>query len=141
MKPLDYQRQIPEVLQAFIKAQAAISSGDLSPTLVELIKIRASQINGCAFCLDMHLRDARKQGESSERLDRIIVWRQVHDFTPAEQAVLSWTETLTTIDPKTDYATERAKLEAHFEEKEIALITTSIAMINLWNRMQVHNHA
>ncbi|MCY1242885.1 hypothetical protein D9M72_558770 [compost metagenome] len=88
----------------------------------------------------MHTKESRAEGESNERLDRIIVWDQVNDFTPREKAALAWTEALTELEPRTDFAPLRAELRQHFSEKEISVITSTVAMINLWNRIQISRH-
>ncbi len=108
--------------------------------LSHLIELRVSQINGCAFCIDMHVTAARKDGESSERLDRLVVWRQVDHFSPSEKAALAWAEALTQMRPDTDYASARAELRQHFSEDMIVLIGIDVAMINLWNRLQISAH-
>ncbi len=112
----------------------------LSPKLSHLIELRVSQINGCAFCIDMHVTAARKEGETSERLDRLVVWRQVDLFSPSEKAALAWAEALTHLEPRTDFASARAELRQHFDEDIIVLISIDVAMINLWNRLQISAH-
>ena len=135
-----FEKEIPEALQALIGAEGAISGSGIPPTLKHLVKLRASQVNGCAFCVKMHLREARADGESNDRLDRLVVWRHVGDFTAAEKAALAWTEALTELAPATDLAGLRARLREHFSEREVAALTATVAMINLWNRLQVSNH-
>ncbi|MDX3905860.1 MAG: carboxymuconolactone decarboxylase family protein [Pigmentiphaga sp.] len=132
--------QLPSVYKAFAEAQAVILEQGLEPRLHHLLVLRASQINGCAFCVKMHTREAREDGETNDRLDRLVVWAHVNDFTEKEKAALAWTEALTTLDPKTDYGALRARLRAHFSDKEISTLTVTIAMINLWNRVQVSQH-
>lgn len=88
----------------------------------------------------MHLREAREDGETQDRLDRLVVWTHVSDFSEAEKAALAWTEALTTLDHKTDYASLRGRLRQSFTDKEIGALTATIAMINLWNRVQVSAH-
>ncbi len=137
---VNVQAEIPTVLQALGAAQAAIAAQGLDRRLGHLVTLRASQINQCAFCVKMHVKEAREDGESNERLDRVIVWRHVGDFTPAEKAALAWTEALTTIDPAADLGPLRATLREHFGDREIAALTATVAMINLWNRIQVAGH-
>src|SRR5262249_55033227 len=105
-----------------------------------LVELRASQINGCAHCVNWHLRKARQDGETNERLDRVVVWHHADDFSARERAALAWTEALTTLDPHADLAALRAQLRAHFSDKEIAVLTATVAMINWWNRVQVSRH-
>jgi len=132
--------EIPAALQALGAAQDAVNAQGLAPKLRHLVTLRASQINQCAFCVKMHVREAREDGETNERLDRVIVWRHASDFTPAEKAALAWTEALTVIDPKADLGPLRAALRDHYTDKEIAALTATVAMINLWNRVQVAGH-
>ncbi|CAJ1407113.1 unnamed protein product [Effrenium voratum] len=134
--PINYQDFIPSVLQRFVAASGEIGKSDLDPKLHHLLDLRASQINQCAYCVKMHNKEALDDGESQERLQRLTVWRHVEDFTPAEKAALAWTEALTNLDPKTDYSVLRADLRSHFSDGEISAITSSVAMINLWNRIQ-----
>ena len=136
----DYQKQIPETLKAWRGAEQAIAAEGLDPMLRHLVKLRASQINGCAFCVKMHLAEARQDGESSDRLDRLVVWPQVNDFNAREKAALAWTEALTYLDRGVDLTPLKQALKAHFSDHEIAALTATIAMINLWNRLMVATH-
>ena len=138
--PFRHDLNIPAVYQAFIAAETAAVGAGIDAHLVHLVKLRASQLNQCAFCVKMHVREAREDGETNERLDRVIVWRHASDFTPAEKAALAWTEALTVIDPKADLGPLRAALRDHYTDKEIAALTATVAMINLWNRVQVAGH-
>lgn len=135
-----YEKTIPDVLTAMQAVHRANDGHGLDRTVYHLVLIRASQINGCAFCLDMHLRDARKDGETQDRLDRVCVWNQVRDFSEREKAALAWTEALTVLGRKTDYAPLRARLRQHFSEEEIAALTANVGFINFWNRLQVARH-
>lgn len=137
---INYQSFIPSVLQRFIAASGEIGQTDLAPKLRHLVDLRASQINQCAFCVKMHTKEALEAGETQERLQRLTVWRHVDDFTPAEKTAFAWTEALTVLDEKADYDALRKDLRAHFSESEISALTSAVAMINLWNRMQVSNH-
>jgi AhpD family alkylhydroperoxidase len=138
--PVRHDLNVADVFQAFIKASEAINGHDLSPRLHHLVHLRASQINGCAFCVKMHIKEARHDGETNERLDRLVVWAHVSDFTEAEKAALAWTEALTVLDARTDYAALRARLRAAYTDQQISVLTSSISMINLWNRMQISAH-
>jgi AhpD family alkylhydroperoxidase len=131
---------VPAVYQAFVAAEEAVAGSGLDKTLKHLIKLRASQINGCAFCVKMHVKEARADGETNDRLDRLVVWRHVSDFTVAEKAALAWTEALTQLDPHADLAPLRGQLREHFSDAEASAITSAVGMINLWNRLQVSNH-
>jgi AhpD family alkylhydroperoxidase len=130
---------VPGVYKALGTASVAIADG-LEPRLKHLVTLRASQINGCGFCVQMHLAEARQAGETQERLDKVVVWEQFDDFTPREKAAIAWTEALTALHRKTDYRALRADLKAHFSEAEIGVLTANIGMINLWNRIQVSHH-
>ncbi|SFU65833.1 alkylhydroperoxidase AhpD family core domain-containing protein [Polaromonas sp. YR568] len=138
--PVRIDLAIPEVFPALLKVSETIAAQGLDKKLQHLIHLRASQINGCAFCVKMHLREAREDGETQDRLDRIVVWAHVSDFTEAEKAALAWTEALTTLDHKTDYASLRGRLRASFTDKEIGALTANVGQINLWNRIQVSAH-
>ena len=126
-----------EGAKAMIGVEAAIEKSGLEHNLLELAKVRASQINGCAFCIDMHVKDAIKHGESHQRLHLLDGWRDSPAFTDRERAALNWTEAVTRIGkthaPDADYAI----LQAQFTEAEIAWLTLSIGAINLWNRVQI----
>ena len=137
---IDYQAYVPSVLKRFAAASGEIGKTDLEPTLRHLVDLRASQINQCAYCVKMHTQEALNAGETQERLQRMSDWRHVDDFTPAEKAALAWTEALTVLDPTADYDRLRSGVRAHFSDGEISALTSAIAMINLWNRMQVSNH-
>ena len=131
---------VPAVLQAFIAAEGAVAAAGLDKGLLHLVKLRASQINQCAFCVKMHTKEARQDGETNDRLDRLVVWRHVSDFTPREKAAFAWTEALTELSPRTDFAPLRAELRAHFTDAQASALTSAVAMINLWNRLQVSGH-
>ncbi len=135
-----YEQEIPDVIQAMAAVEAAIKTQGFDPAIQHLVKLRASQINGCAFCVKMHTREARQNGETNERLDRLVVWRHVNDFNDREKAALAWTEALTLLDDKADLALLRVRLREHFTEKEISVLTSILAMINLWNRLGVSRH-
>lgn len=120
--------------------EASIAETGFDKLLHHLVKLRASQINQCAFCVKMHIDEARQDGESRDRLDRLIVWRHVGIFTDAEKAALAWTEALTVLDPSADLGPLRLELKVHFTDREISTLTAIVAMINLWNRIQVSQH-
>ncbi|MHC8395838.1 carboxymuconolactone decarboxylase family protein [Pseudomonas sp. LB3P93] len=138
MKPrIDFYTASPDALKAMIALETAVSKLPLEKTLIELVKLRTSQINGCAFCLDMHSADARKGGEDERRLYTLSAWRETPFFTPRERAALSWTESLTLLSqthaPDEDY--ELAASE--FSPKELVDLTVAITTINAWNRLAV----
>lgn len=138
---INYMDEIPEALQALRAVYKPLSGHGIDPKLLHLLRLRASQINSCDFCIKMHLKEARDDGETQDRLDSLIVWRHVDDFTPAEKAVLAWTEALTIIDTKAENgAALREELRKHFNDKQITVFITEISMINLWNRFRVSMH-
>ncbi|VVO18934.1 carboxymuconolactone decarboxylase family protein [Pseudomonas fluorescens] len=138
MQPrIDFYAASPDALKAMIALETAVTKLPLEKTLIELVKLRASQINGCAFCVDMHTADARKGGETERRLYAVSVWRETPFFTPRERAALAWTESLTLLSethaPDEDYA----QLSAEFDAKEMVDLTVAITTINAWNRLAV----
>lgn len=139
-KTVSYEQEIPDIFKAMVGVHQAIDAHGLEPRLRHLAHLRASQINRCGFCVKMHTREAREDGETGERLDRVVVWDQVNDFSEKERAALAWTEALTTLAPKTDYGALRAALRRHFSDKEIGALTATIAMVNLWNRINISRH-
>jgi len=138
--PPRFEQEIADVLKPLMEAGPAIEKHGLDKMLFHLVKLRASQINRCAHCVVMHTREARADGETDARLDHLVVWDHVNDFTPAEKAAFAWTEALTAFDPKTDYAALRAELRRHFSEEQLAALTAGIALINFWNRIGVSRH-
>src|ERR1019366_10752691 len=105
--------------------------------LLELVKIRASQINGCAFCLAMHVRDARARGEREERLHLLPAWREAPLYTARERAALAWTEAVTLITDGHVPDTLYDEAHAHFSEKELSDLTLAVTPINTWNRLSI----
>ena len=132
--------EIPDVLKMLADVHATMDTYGFDRTLHHLILLRASQINRCGFCVKMHSRDARQHGETEARLDRLIVWDQVADFTDREKAALAWTEALTILNPDVDLAALRGRLRKFFADKEISVLTATIGMINLWNRIRISGH-
>ena len=135
-----YEQEIPEVMKSMASVHEAMDAHGLDRTIHHLVQLRASQINSCGFCVKMHTREARQDGESNERLDRVVVWDQVSDFSEREQAALAWTEALTVLNPGADLGALRARLREHFSETEIGVVTATVAMINLWNRINISRH-
>jgi AhpD family alkylhydroperoxidase len=127
----------PESIKALMALEASFASSNLSPTLLELVRLRASQINGCAFCIHMHSTYLRKHGESEMRLYMLNAWRESSLYDVRERAALAWTEALTRVAetgaPDADYAL----LKAQFSEAEQVSLTLVIGAINAWNRLQV----
>ena len=114
-----------------------VESCGLEASLIELVKLRASQINGCAYCIDMHTKDARAAGESEQRLYLLSAWREAPFYSERERAALEWTEAVTLIanDHVPDEIYERVK--PHFTDEELANLTLAIATINAWNRLAI----
>lgn len=137
---VNHYENVPAIAKCFMAASGEIGKADLEPKLRHLIELRASQINQCAYCVKMHTEEALKDGESQERLQRVIVWRHVNDFSPSEKAAFAYTEALTNLDVGTDFGALRQELRTHFDDTQISALTAAVAMINLWNRVQVSNH-
>jgi AhpD family alkylhydroperoxidase len=127
----------PALMKEMLDFAGKVQNSGLEASLTELVKIRASQLNGCAFCLHMHTHDARQHGESEERLYLLSAWRESPLYTDRERAALGWTEALTLLSqthaPDADYAAMRA----HFSEEESVKLTLLIGVINTWNRLSV----
>lgn len=126
-----------DAIKALSTLEATVRTLGIDPRLLDLIKLRASQINGCAYCVDMHAAELRKAGETERRMDALCVWRDTPFFTARERAVLAWTEAVTRISethaPDEDYEA----LKSEFSERERANITLAIATINCWNRVSI----
>ncbi|WP_299741102.1 carboxymuconolactone decarboxylase family protein [uncultured Roseobacter sp.] len=135
-----YEQTIPDVLQTMASVHQVLDTKGLDLKIRHLVRLRASQINRCGFCIKMHTKEARQNGETGERLDRVIVWDQVNDFSNAEKAALEWTEALTSLQLGADLASIRARLSQHYSDAEIGTLTAEVAMINLWNRINVSKH-
>lgn len=115
-----------------------VRQSGLDHRLLELVKTRASQLNGCAFCLDMHTKDARAAGETEQRLYALSAWRETSFYTPAERAALAWTEAVTVLtgeDPVSDAV--YTEVRSHFNERQIVDLTLAIVAINGWNRLSI----
>jgi len=130
---------LPEVLQALLGLGKLVAKTGLPNKTIELVNMRASQINGCSFCLDMHGRDAKKAGETDERLFTIAGWREAPFFTEAERAALALTEAVTRISDREDPVPDAVWNEAkrHYDEAQLSALLVTIAKINVWNRFNV----
>src|SRR5579859_2453545 len=138
MKPrIVYREVAPGVMEALSGLERYLAKCGLEPSLLELVKLRASQINGCAYCIDMHTKDARARGESEQRLYALSAWRETPFYTERERAALAWTETLTLVTdghaPDGVYESVRRQ----FTEKELTDLTLAIVAINGWNRFAI----
>ncbi len=138
---IDYWKAAPAGLDAFRQFNSYVENCGLEHSLLELVKMRASQINGCAYCLDMHSKDARAAGETEQRLYALSAWRETPFFSDRERAALAWSEALTLISdgPVEDELYNEAR--SHFSEKELVDLTLAIVAINGWNRFAIPFHA
>jgi AhpD family alkylhydroperoxidase len=134
---IEYASASPGALRALYALEQYVRGCGLEPSLLELLKLRASQINGCAYCVDMHTKDARAMGETEQRLYAVVVWREAPFFTARERAALAWTEAVTLVsrDQVPDAVYEQAL--AHFSEKELVDLTMAVIAINGWNRLLI----
>lgn len=134
---LNYLEAAPDALKGMLELERFVHVSGLERMLYELVKTRASQLNGCAYCLDMHTKDARKAGETEQRLYALNAWRETPFYTERERAALAWTEALTLISGN---EVSDALFEAickHFSEEEIVTLTMAIVAINGWNRLAI----
>jgi AhpD family alkylhydroperoxidase len=134
---LNYGKAAPGVLRAMGALENYNRESGIEPELRELVKLRASQINGCAYCVDMHYLDARANGETEQRLSALVAWQETPFFTDRERAALLWTEkvTLISLDHVPDEVFEQVR--QHFTDEELVNLTLIIATINAWNRLSV----
>jgi AhpD family alkylhydroperoxidase len=138
MEPrLDYRKFNPEPLQAMLALEKYIANCGLDHKFVHLLKLRASQINGCAFCIDMHSLDARAAGETEQRLYALDAWRETPFFTDRERAGLAWVEAVTLVSQTHVPDSVYDEARRHFSEQEIVDLTYITATINAWNRIAV----
>ena len=134
---IDYRKVAPQAVQALWTVERYARGCTLEPTLLELVKLRASMINGCAYCVDMHSKDARTLGESEQRLYALSVWREAPFFAPAERAALAWTEAVTEVSAG-HVSDEIYRLaREHFDERQLVDLTMAIIAINSWNRLAI----
>ena len=134
---LDYKKAAPGAPEAVLKLEEYVMATGLEASLLNLVKIRASQINGCSWCLDMHTKDARAEGESEQRLYALPAWRETPFYTSRERAALAWAESVTLVAQSgvPDQVYEEAKRE--FSQKELVDLTMAVIAINSWNRLNV----
>jgi AhpD family alkylhydroperoxidase len=133
----DFVAKAPAAHAALLALSKTATEAGLDKSLLELVKIRASQINGCAFCLQLHLNLARKLGVAAAKLDLVAVWREAGIFGARETAALAWTETLTRLGPEAASDAQYAALRGEFSEDEALFLTVAIGVINQWNRIGV----
>ena len=134
---INFVHTSPRGLQAMLGLQGYVNKSGLEHALLELVKMRVSQINGCAYCLDMHFKDARAAGETEQRLYLLNAWRETSLYSERERAALEWTESLTLVSeshvPEAVYAAARAQ----FSEEELVNLSLAIVATNGWNRLQI----
>lgn len=133
---LDWAQVLPEARDAMVHLESAAHAADLPRPLLELVKIRVSQINGCAYCLDMHTKDSRALGEREQRLYALFVWRETPFFSPSERAALAWAEALTK--PWQGVGDDVYEtLQQSFSPEQIVDLTAAVIAINAWNRWAI----
>jgi len=134
---LDYYAAAPDGVRAMLGMEKYLAGCGLEKPLLELVKLRASQLNGCAYCIDLHWRDARKAGEDERRLYLLAVWRESPGYTDRERAALAWTEAVTHLTDGHVSDEVFAAVRPHFSDKELADLTLAVAAINAWNRLSI----
>ncbi len=134
---LDYRHVLPEASAAMSELERVVEESTLDPNLCELIKLRASQVNGCAYCVDMHTKDAQAVGEDPQRLHLVAVWREAPVFSAKERAALAWTEALTLLPQSGAPDDVYAEVAREFDPAEQVALTLAIIAINGWNRLAV----
>lgn len=134
---IDYTKVSPDGIKALYGLERYVRNSSLESSLIELVKLRASYMNGCAYCVDMHSKDARAAGETEQRIYGIPVWHETPYFTPRERAALAWTEAVTDVGGTgvPDHVFE--EVQRHFTEQEIVDLTFAVVTINGWNRLAV----
>lgn len=134
---IDYQQQSPELFKKFVEFNAAVKSSSIEQSIQDLVSIRASQLNGCAFCLDMHIKQATIHGEKPLRLHHLATWRESTLFAPRERAALAWTEILTQIPAQGVADDIYERVRGQLSEKELSDLSFAVMAINAWNRINV----
>jgi len=134
---LNYAKAFPEGVHAVLGLERAIRGSGLEPSLLELVKTRASQMNGCAYCIDMHTKDARAAGETEQRLYALSAWRETSFFSPRERAALAWTEAITNIQQGHAPDEVYQEVRREFDEPELVRLTLAVTQINTWNRLAI----
>ncbi|WP_207001880.1 carboxymuconolactone decarboxylase family protein [Trinickia mobilis] len=138
MQPrLDFYKANPRAVKALLALEEQIGKSSLEKSLAELVRLRASQINGCAFCVDMHTTDARKGGETDRRLATVVAWRETPFFTDRERAALEWTEAVTLVSHEHVPDSVWEAVKPHFSDEEIVDLTLLVSAINSWNRIAI----
>lgn len=134
---IDYRRVFPPAIKAMSDLEEAVHQSTLEPELLELVKVRASLLNGCAYCVDMHTKDGRAMGEDEQRLHLVAVWQEAPCFTARERSALAWCESLTAL-VNTDVPDSLySDVATEFSEEEVVALTLALVAINGWNRFAV----
>jgi len=142
MQPrMDYRKYAPQVMNTMLELEKYLSSCGLEHGLIHLLKMRASQINGCAYCIDMHSIDARALGETEQRLYALDAWREAPFFTDRERAALAWTEAITLVSQTHVPDDVFEEVKKFFSEKEVMDLTILATVINMWNRIAISMRA
>ncbi|MGO3184252.1 MAG: carboxymuconolactone decarboxylase family protein [Aequorivita sp.] len=136
-KRLDYNETDPKAIKGMLELEKYVAGSGLEHSLYELVKLRASQINSCAYCIDMHSKDARKAGETEQRLYALSAWRETSFYSERERAALAWTEAMTLISENDLPDSLYEEVEKHFNEKEHLALSMAIVAINGWNRLAI----
>jgi AhpD family alkylhydroperoxidase len=134
---LNFYKANPAAIKALMGVEERIGKSALEKSLTELVRLRASQINGCAYCVDMHTSDARKGGETDRRLATVVVWRETPFFTDRERAALEWTEALTLVSQEHVPDAVWNAVRPHFSDEELVDLTLLVSAINAWNRFAI----
>ncbi|MDF2640214.1 MAG: hypothetical protein K0R64_3198 [Novosphingobium lindaniclasticum] len=134
---IDYAKQSSELVRKMTDLSMAVKQGAIEKSVLTLVDIRASQLNGCAFCLDMHVKEAKIQGERELRVHHVAIWRESTLFDERERAALLWTETLSRLPEGGVPDAIYAQVREHFSEKEIVDLTFAVMTINAWNRLSI----
>jgi len=134
---LDFYKASPQAIKALLGVEQRITQSALEKPLVELVRLRASQINGCAYCMDMHSADARKAGEDTRRLATLSAWRETPFFSERERAALAWTEALTLVSQDHVPDSVWEEVRPQFSDEELTDLTLLIVAINGWNRFAI----
>ena len=137
MTRIDYYKVAPGGVKAVYALEQYLRASGLEPALIELVKLRASLMNGCAYCVDLHTKDARAKGETEQRLFAVPVWRETPFFSPRERAALAWTEAVTEIGRSGVSGALYDEARAQFTDKELVDLTVAVIAINAWNRLAV----
>jgi AhpD family alkylhydroperoxidase len=134
---LSHMRQVPALTQKLTELTFALKKGTVEQTILSFIEIRASQLNGCAFCLDMHIKQAKLHGERELRIHHVAIWRESTLFNDRERAALEWTEALTRLSPHAVSDEIYAAVRAQFSADELVYLTYMVMVINAWNRASI----